>query len=103
MCFNVLVSTETTSTETAASVNGSSSTLRFARVRFQENGKKRTALLENTETVNGYLVGREVNNEGSPIAPRGADERIRMIHTDTVISVTALRQNRHYGTLEDAS
>jgi len=78
-------------------------TIRYAKVRFQEpDGKKRTVLLENIKTGNKFVVGREVNNEGSPIAPRNADERIRAIHKDAILSIDPLRQNLKYGTLEPA-
>ena len=82
----------------------------YERVRFREGDLTKTVILR--DPVEGpsdllfrwpMLRGIEVDRYGSEIAPKGADERLRMIHTDAVISRIPLRWNTKYAELETGS
>jgi hypothetical protein len=71
----------------------------YTRITFRDGEKRRTVILRNVDNSDRLVSGIEVDRHGDEIAPRGFDQRLRIIERELVASETALVMDMKYGEL----
>lgn len=78
--------------------------IRYESITYRPEGSRaRTVFLRDVRDGALGVAGIEVSEDGDEVAPRGCDERLRIISPELIVRRVPLRMNLHYGLLEPAT